>query len=127
MPVEMVPTLSPEFTRQFLHKTLREIAKLREGGLSEVAIVSRLKDELKGYDGHTLRRLHELSLGTPVVDDFVPGIVKGSNLLKDGSMIVEVTEPPQEVEVGSLVQYLSDPYCVVKIDKKTSFTLKRIR
>lgn len=125
--MEGVSTLSPEFTRQYLLKTLQSIAKLREGGMTEVAIMAKLKADLKAYDGHTIRRLHEMSLGTPMVDDFGESILKGSKLLSDGSMELNVTEAPQEVAVGSLVQFRGDPWCVSKIDRKTVFTLKRIR
>lgn len=125
-PLETVATLSPEFNRQHLRKLLHSISSLRDSGMKEVDIMKKLKTELKGYDGHTIRRLHELSLGTPVVDDFA-SITKSSKPVKDGEIQLDVTEPPQEVSVGSLVQYLGDPWCVAKIDKKTLYTLRRIR
>jgi hypothetical protein len=126
MAEDTVAILSPEFTLRHLRKLLLSISKLREDGMKEVDIMKRLKTDFKAYDGHTIRRLHELSLGTPVVDDFA-SVMKSTKPIKDGEIQVDATEPLQEVGVGSLVQYQGDPWCVSKIDKKTLYTLRRIR
>jgi hypothetical protein len=102
------------------------IARLREAGMGEVDIMMKLKTDLKGFDGHSVRRLHELSLGTPVVDDFA-SIVKTSKSLRHHEIQLDLTEAPQEVVLGSLVQYQGDPWCVLRVEKKTLFTLRRIQ
>lgn len=112
-PPEGASTLAAQFSRRSVQKIVLVARSLRRDGWTERRILARMKEDLRAYPAHAVRRLYELSRDTTPPDDVRPSNLVSEEKVKEGTLRLTVKVPLPGIEAGGLLQHRGACWYVV--------------
>lgn len=118
-PSEGASTLAAQFTRRAVQKIVTVARSLRRDGWTERKILARMKEDLRAYPAHAVRRLYDLSREKAVPDDVRPSNLVSEQAVKERTLRLTVKVPVPGIEQGGLLQHKGDCWYVVSASGPT--------